>query len=375
MMKYKVSKKAGGTKIVGLWFHDDTERDGLFRVLEEAHQKQQQHVPSQQPKREVNNAEVNTKTGALKGLLFNTKSTGSTNKKNDLASSPSIDISKSIDIGASTCAGSSESKSNSGKKNVKKGKTSLTNTIQTPIVISDEKQVNTNSTNMLKGLLMRSNSEGSCEAKTPIVSDDKAMEELTRNLLKGNKLDDKLFTDRDVSSNTKEYLVKRDFTAPQGVDNKIANEANLSYQQATQDSAKKEAVIPSHHLQPGGVGSAFFFADSPGMEVEAPLKRSSPSISTPTVTGNEATKSTKTLLLKSVLSAGSLDTKSTSPVPPAPASMTTPPLLTHAKSMDALITGMDDVKLVKPLPSRKSTSSFLSPSDLKSMKVTTSKNQ
>ena len=176
-----------------------------------------------------------------------------------------------------------------------------------------------------------------------------------------------MFTDRGISS----VQSRAAFEVPEGIDGKVAATANDSYLQATQASAKKEAFIPAHHLQAGGVGSSFFFADSPGAVTPA----STPPLDAASSSNVRAEKAgaavSKTSLLRSVLSFGSLN--SSSSAEGASAS----PSLAHASSTGSLssTTAAADVRVsagvaeVSPPPPqpRKSISTFLSPSDLMKM--------
>jgi len=386
MVKY--STPAGGAKIVGLWFHDEREQHTFFKALEAC--KRNQSSGQQTPQTALaasTETKLNTKTGVLKGILSSLGGTSSAANADADADEATSVLVAAVRNGASeskTGAGASTGKkaekakgavpasssSSSGTSTSKRdGDASealedyFTSAIQQPRSQGKGKG-NSSGAVALKSMLKKPPSipEQQYEwvgdrllpvaAKSTTAADaafntDKMLESLSETKY---GRDEDMFTDRGISS----VQARAAFEVPEGIDGNVAVNANNSYLEATKASAKKESSIPAHHLQAGGVGSSFYFADSPGAVTPTPT----PPLETNVSTG------TKTSLLKTVLSFGSLNTGASS-------TAVNPSSIVHASSTGSLsaIAAPPDTDAATPRAPQQSrkNSSFLSPSDLMKM--------
>jgi len=427
MIKYTSSAGAGAAKIVGLWFHDEREQHTFYAAMDACKNNQskaqlsEQTTTLQQAARGT--AETNMKTSALKGLLCGTGSSAvacavqggasesktkeKTKKAAPSSSSSGSGIGYASDamedyFGTASHAAPSVHHTGQAGPNKSKGKSNaLKSILQVPEVqyewVGDRllpvaapaaaparkvleptptpTPVSATAANAASirvptpsDFTAKAATSESPSAATSVSKTDRLLESLSETKTKCGSSSEDMFTDRGISS----VQSRAAFEVPEGIDGKVAATANDSYLQATKASAKKEASIPAHHLQAGGVGSSFFFADSPGAVTPA----STPPLDAASSSNMPAEKAgaavSKTSLLRSVLSFGSLNSSSSAE------SASASPSLAHASSTGSLSSttaAAADVRVsegaakVSPPPPqpRKSISTFLSPSDLMKM--------
>ena len=383
MIKYLNDE--GTARIVGLWFHDEQERAVFFEAMEvciNGNSKRKSPVPS--AVLSTSGAISDTKTGMLKNILTgaatassdNSKSTTSSESKINNSSQPKKASNKTLDTNS-------------------KGKVIAQAAVIQPLGGSVTPLTRANdSTVALKNILFVSNTNNSCanasgidepaneqrraraKSQSPLPASkavaptsSQEMEALTTTRY-GPKED--MFTDRGISS----VQIRAQFEAPKGIDSSVAIAANESYRQATKGAAKAEACIPAHHLQAGGVGSAFFFDESPGASLEALHQAPATSVA-------EKPAYNKTALLKSLLATSGSATNATTPITTektlnastrrasTPASYIPASMLSPASSVNVVPDSSPSMSKDSPpeptklaLPMRRSSESLLSPSDL-----------
>jgi len=401
MVKHNTS--AGVAKIVGLWFHDECEQGTFFSAMESCRSNKSSGQQTLQTALSAITG-TNAKTGVLKSILSglaapaspvhgnpahvsrssSTLVTAVQNGASESKTSNGASTGKKTEKTKTTVSASASSSNNRGNDDASEALEENMNTAastQTPRGQGNAKGKSSDAA-ALKGMLQKPPSTPAVQyawvgdrllpvgtkpnaATDAAHNSDKLLESLSETKYSHeNKTirEEDMFTDRGISS----VQARAAFEVPEGIDGTVAVQANNSYLEATKSSAKKEASIPAHHLQAGGVGSSVFFADSHGavtLTASPPVDGSiSAERSAPGAGGNAINK---TSLLKTVLSFGSLNSG-------AHCSFST---IVHASSTGSLSAiAASDANVAaapattpKAVPPPRKSASFLSPSDLMKM--------